>query len=144
MRKEFICTIALIFTYFTACESIRTISTDTSGNVFSLNGSWQLGSSTENNAMVGTTIMVIPVAGNASIKTIANNVYCARQNDVFWRDIKSSTTGGFNLSTLVSMCNGSTVFNNGVIHVINLNQVTVTTRTAGGAELIQSWTRIKN
>jgi hypothetical protein len=145
MRKVFLMAIGLLVISATlvSCDVLNSIPTNTTGGVFSLNGNWKLNSSTDNNAMVGSIVNVLPVTGNASIKTITNNTYCATENDSYWRSIKGNGSGGFSLSTLVSACNGSTVFNAGTINVINTDQITLTTRTAGGAELIQDWRRVK-
>jgi hypothetical protein len=44
---------------------------------------------------------------------------------------------------LVTACNGQTVYRDATINVINTDQVTLTSRTAGGSELIQDWRRVK-
>ncbi len=62
---------------------------------------------------------------------------------MLWSSIKKNNAGGFTASTLISACNATTIFKDGVINVINNDQVTVTSRTVAGTELIQSWTRIK-
>lgn len=134
---------AIISTSIVSCDVINSIPTNTTGGVFSLNGNWKLNSSTDNNAMVGSLVNVLPVTGSGTIKTIENNTYCVRENDAVWRTIKGNGAGGFTLSALVNACNGSTLYNNATINVINTDQITLTTRTAGGTELIQDWRRIK-
>jgi hypothetical protein len=126
----------------TSCETLQNLPTNTTGGVFSLNGNWQLTSTNDNNAMVGSTITVYPVVGNGTIKTISNNTYCIREQDELWRSVKSNGAGAFTVNTLVNACNGSTVYKDGIINVVNNNEVTVSTRTAGNTELIQRWTRI--
>jgi hypothetical protein len=93
--------------------------------------------------MVGTTITVVPVVGSAAVKTVDNNNYCVRENDQFWKSLKSNSAGGFTLSALVSACKGSTVYNDGMISVVNNEKITVTTRTATNTELVQAWDRVK-
>jgi hypothetical protein len=146
MRKLFSAFLGILFltTLITSCETLQNLPTNTTGGAFSLNGTWRLNSSTQSNAMVGSTIQVVPIAANASLKSIQNNTYCARENDVLWRGVKSNGAGGFTLSTLVNACNGSTVYNDATVTVINADQITVTSRTATNSELIQDWRRVVN
>ncbi len=143
MNRIFLCLGLIVATVFTSCDVINSIPTNTTGGVFSLNGNWRLNSSTDDNAMVGSMVNVLPVTGNGTIKTIENNKYCAKENDAFWRSIKGNGSGGFTISNLVTACNGSTVYNDATVAVINTDQITITTRTATGTEMIQDWRRIK-
>jgi uncharacterized protein with beta-barrel porin domain len=86
---------------------------------------------------------VYPEVGNATVKTIGNNIYCVRDGDQLWKSVKSNGSGGFTISNLVTACNGTTTFKEGTISVVNNDQVTVTTRTATNSELIQAWERVK-
>lgn len=140
-RKAFF--ITMIAIAGSSCNAIKSIPTNTTGGLFSLNGSWQLSSTTDGTALTGTTISVLPVVGNAGIKTIANNTYCLRVNDQIWKSIKANNAGGFTISTLVSACNGNAVYKEGTIAVVNDNKITVTSRTATNSELIQAWERVK-
>jgi len=138
---------ALLLVSFTvvgmmSCDTLSTLPTNTTG-VFSLNGTWKMTSTTDNNAMVGTTIQVYPVVGNATIKTLSNNTYCLRDGDPFWQKVKSNGTG-FTISALVGACNGTTTYMDGTISVVNNDQIIVTTRTAGNSELVQKWERLKS
>ena len=133
----------LLVGIFSSCETLKSIPTNTTGGLFSLNGTWKLTSTTDANAMVGTTISVLPVVANASVKTLANNTYCVRQNDDFWKGVKSNGAGGFTISNLVSACNGSTVYKEGTISVITTDRITVASTTANNKELVQSWERVK-
>jgi len=133
----------VLISILSSCEAIQNLPTNTTGGAFSLNGTWLLSGTTQSSAMVGSTIQVLPIAGNASLKTIQNNTYCARENDLLWKSIKSNGSAGFTLSALVNSCNGSTVFNDATISVNNADQVTVTTRTGTNTELIQDWRRVK-
>ncbi len=134
----------ILVTLMTAsCETLQNLPTNTTGNVFSLNGQWQMTSTTDNNAMVGTVIQVYPVVGNATVKTGANNTYCVRSNDELWRTVKSNGAGGFTISSLSSACNGSVTYNNGTISVVNNDEIVATSRTAGNSELVQRWVRVK-
>lgn len=127
----------------TSCETLQNLPTNTTGNVFSLNGQWRLNSTTDGTAMVGTIIQVYPIVGNATVKTISNNTYCVRNNDEMWRTVKSNGAGGFTISSLSSACNGSVVYNDGTVSVVNTDEIVVNTRTAGNSELVQSWVRVK-
>jgi hypothetical protein len=143
MKKvQSILIVLLVVIGMASCDTLSSLPTNTTG-VFSLNGTWKMTSTTDNNAMVGTTIQVYPVVGNASIKTLANNTYCLRDSDQFWQKVKSNGTG-FTISALVGACNGTTTYNDGTISVVNNDQIVVTTRTAGNSELIQKWERVKS
>jgi hypothetical protein len=128
---------------FTSCDTLKSLPTNTTGGLFSLNGTWRLSSTTDGSAMVGTTISVLPVVGNASVKSLSNNTYCVRDNDELWKSVKGNGAGGFTVSALVSACNGSTVYNDGTIAVVNNEKITVTSRTATNTELVQAWDRVK-
>ena len=126
----------------TGCDTIKNFPTNTTGGVFSLNGTWRLAATTEDKALEGTTINVFPVVGNGTIKSVMNNTYCVKEGDQLWRSIKSNTNGGFSLAALVSACNGTTVTRDAVVNVMNNNEITLTTRTSGGSEMIQQWKRV--
>jgi hypothetical protein len=119
------------------------IPTNTTGGIFSLNGTWKLKSTTDGSALVGTTIVVYPVLGNATIKTVENNTYCVKEKDDLWKSIKTTTTGGFTISELVSACNGTIIYRDGIISVVNNDEITVSSRTADNKELVQLWDRVK-
>ena len=143
-RKRLLSLLSLVTLFIlSSCDAIKNLPTNTTGGVFSLNEAWRLTSPTDNNAMSGTTITVYPVVGNATVKTIGNNIYCVRDGDQLWKSVKSNGSGGFTISNLVTACNGTTTFKEGTIAVVNNDQVTVTTRTATNSELIQAWERVK-
>jgi len=127
---------------FTACDTIKNLPTNTTGGLFSLNGTWRLESTTDNKALQGTTISVYPVIGNGTVKTIENNTYCIKEGTDLWRSVKGNGKGGFTMNTLVSACNGTTITKDADITVISTDEVTVNTRTATGTELIQQWKRV--
>ena len=135
---------SMLLLALSSCDTLKSIPTNTTGGLFSLNGTWKLSSSTDNNAMAGTTITIYPVVGNASIKALANNTYCVREGDPYWKSIKANGNGGFTISNLVNACNGTTVYHDGIIAVASNDKITVTTRTASNSELIQAWDRVKN
>lgn len=145
MRKFLIISfiIALSSCVIFSCETIKNLPTNTTGGLFSLNGSWRLTSTTDNNALVGTIITVYPLGGNAMVKAVNYNTYCFRENDEIWKKVKANSAGGFTISTLVNGCNGTSVYRDGTISVVNNDKVTVTSRTAGNSELIQAWERVK-
>jgi hypothetical protein len=126
-----------------SCETLQNLPTNTTGNVFSLNGQWRLTSTTDNNAMVGTVIQVYPLVGNATVKSTANNTYCLRDNDEMWRSIKRSESGGFTISALAGACTGSTSYIDGTVSVVNNDEIVLSTRTGTNSELVQRWTRVK-
>jgi hypothetical protein len=143
MRKLSSFAFMLSVLFITSCETLKSLPTNTTGGLFSLNGNWQLTSTTDGKAMVGTIVSVVPVVGTATVKTLANNTYCVRQNDDMWKGVKSNGAGGFTVSTLVSACNGSTTYKEGTVTVISNDRVTVSSTTAGNSELVQSWSRVK-
>ncbi len=143
---KFIYFIAAIFTILIvgmACDTLQNLPTNTTGNLFSLNGSWKLSSTNDGNALVGSTITVYPLAGNAVVKSIANNTYCIRKNDEMWKTVKSNGGGGFTISSLVSACNDATVYKDGAITVVANDKITVNSLTINNKPLIQTWLRSK-
>src|SRR5438128_7294569 len=48
--------ILLVTFMICSCDTIKNLPTNTTGGLFSLNGNWRLASTTDNNALVGTTI----------------------------------------------------------------------------------------
>lgn len=130
-----------ILLFFTQCETLNKLPTNTSGS-FSLNGSWQLSSSTDNRAMEGTVVAVTPGFSTATARTIQNNNYCFRDRDVVWKEISSLDSGSFSVQNLVRACEGTLVYQPGSIRMITTDEVRLTSRTAAGAELIQTWRRV--
>jgi hypothetical protein len=144
MRKIYFLLVVVFATLMvTSCETLKSLPTNTTGGLFSLNGNWRLTSTTDGKAMVGTTISVLPVVGSATIKTLANNTYCIREKDELWTSVKGNGAGGFTINNLVNACNGTTVYKEGTIAVATNDKITVTTRTATNSELIQAWERVK-
>jgi hypothetical protein len=129
--------------FITSCETLKNLPTNTTGGVFSLNGNWRLTSTSDGKAMVGTTITVYPVIGNATIKSVSNNTYCVREKDELWTNVKGNGAGGFTMNVVVNACNGTTTFKEGSVAVVTADRISVTTRTATNSELIQAWERIK-
>ena len=145
MRRVFLIgfIVVLATTVMSSCEAIKNLPTNTTGGLFSLNGTWRLTSTSDNNALVGTTISVYPVVGNAVVKTISNNTYCVRENDPIWKSVKGNGAGGFTISALVNGCNGTVLYKDGTISIVTADKVTLTSRTAGNTELVQAWDRVK-
>jgi len=133
-----------IVTIFTQCDSLKNLPTNTSGGLFSLNGSWQLASSNDNRAMEGTVISVVPGIADATVRTLANNTYCVRDRDVLWRNIKNIEGGSFSLDNLVSACTGNPVYQQATLTVLTNEEIRITSRTNTGTELIQTWRREPN
>ena len=143
MKKIYISFAATCFTLFilTGCDVLKGLPTNTTGGVFSLNGNWQMQSSSDNNALVGTTITVYPIAGDGTITTLQNNTYCVRANDVLWKSITASN-GSFTISNLVNSCNSSIVYKAATLTVITNNEVRLSGATAAGTQLLQTWQRV--
>lgn len=142
MKKITFLMLAAIISIFSACETIKNLPTNTSGGLFSLNGSWKLSSTTDNNAQVGTVITVTPAIASAFVKTFENNSYCYRTSDEAWRSLSSRPNGGFTIQTLASACNGTAVYKAGEITILTNDQVRVSTKTSTDAVLVQEWSRV--
>lgn len=142
MKKITFLMLAGIVTIFSACETIKNLPTNTSGGLFSLNGSWKLSSTTDNNAQVGTVITVTPAISSAFVKTFENNSYCYRTSDEAWRSLSSRPNGGFTIQTLASACNGTAVYKAGEITILTNDKVRVNTKTSTDAVLVQEWSRV--
>jgi len=133
--------IAFMLLLLAGCDVIKGLPTNTTGGLFSLNGSWKMESSSENNALAGTTISVYPVSGEGMITTIQNNTYCVRANDIMWKSI-TSNSGSFTISNLVNSCNSSINYKPATLTVITNEEVRLSGTTANGATLIQTWKRV--
>ncbi len=131
-----------IIILFTACSTLSGLPTNTTGGVFSLNGSWKMTSTTEGNAMNGTVINVLPVISDGNVTSLQNNTYCVRVGDAMWKNIKSASTGGFNLNNLVGACDGSPEYTSATLTVINNNEVKLNGQTRKKETLTQTWKRI--
>ena len=124
------------------CDVIKKLPTNTTGGVFSLNGNWRMESSTDNNALTGTTVGVYPISGEGIITVIQNNTYCIRTNDVMWKSIVSANNGGFTVSNLSNSCTGSLVYKPATLSVINNEEVRLNGTTTSGNTLVQTWRRV--
>ena len=144
-RTSLIAAFALTaYQLITGCGSLNQLPTNTSGGLFSLNGKWSLTTTTDNNAEMGTVIVVLPIIGDGSAKTLANNTYCYREGDVVWKSIKSLTAGGFSLSQLAGACNGTTTYKDATLVIENNNLVKINSQTLAGTALVQEWKRVIN
>jgi hypothetical protein len=123
-----------------SCSTLKKIPTNTTGGIFSLNAYWILSSTTDNNAEIGTIVSVLPGLNSATVTSAANNTYCVRANDTFWKSIKSNN-GGFLISALVNACNGTMVYTDAQITVLTNDQIRISGKTSTGAELTQTWNR---
>ncbi len=133
-----------IVTIFTQCDTLKNLPTNTSGGVFSLNGSWQLATSNDNRAMEGTIVSVVPGVADATVRTLANNTYCVRERDVLWRTLKNLQGGSFSLDNLVSACTGNPIYEQATLTVLTNDEIKITSRTNTGIELVQTWRRVPN
>ena len=136
--------LAAIVTLFTQCDTLKSIPTNTSGGIFSLNGSWQLVTNTDNNTMAGTVVQVFPAITDATIKTLANNNYCLRERDVAWRNLKSLPGGTFSLETVVNACSGSAVYKPATLTAVNNDEIRIISQTLNNVEMVQTWQRARN
>ncbi len=134
--------LAAIVTLFSACDTIKNLPTNTSGGLFSLNGSWKLSSTTDNNAQVGTVVSIAPAIASAFVKSFENNSYCYRSGDEAWKSVSSRPSGGFTIQSLSSACNGTATYKTGEITVLTNDKIRITTKTIADANLVQEWNRV--
>lgn len=142
MKKISLLMLTGIIILFSACETIKNLPTNTSGGIFSLNGSWKLTSTTDNNAQVGTVVTVTPAIASAFVKSFQNNSYCYRTSDEAWKSLSSRSGGGFTIQSLATACNGTSVYKAGEITVLTNDQIRITTKTANDIALVQEWARV--
>ncbi len=141
MKKYFFVLLAAIF-FLAGCETLNKIPTNTSGGIFSLNGTWRLDVTNDNNALVGTTVSVFPGIVDGTITTLSNNTYCLRERDVLWRSLKALSAGGFTFENLVNSCNNATVYRAAMITNIKNDEIRINGQKDVGGELIQTWKRV--
>jgi hypothetical protein len=134
---------ALILTAisFSSCEAIQK-ATNSTGSAFTLTGQWQLTSNSPENVLVGSKVTVAPFVSEARITTLASTGNCLRENDVTWKSITADKAGGFNLSNLVSGCNGLN-YQPANIYVINNDEIRLTGKNVNGQDATQLWKRVK-
>ena len=149
VRKVFYKTIPFalsvaIVTLFAQCDTIQNLPTNTSGGLFSLNGNWQLASSSDNKALEGTVVSVVPGFSNGTARALANNTYCLREGDMVWKGLKSQQGGTFTLQSIINSSNGSLAYADGTITVLTNDEIRLTTRSATSTEVIQTWRRVAN
>jgi hypothetical protein len=144
MKRHLFALSAAIVTLFTQCETIQNLPTNTSGGLFSLNGNWQLASSSDNKALEGTVVAVVPGYSSGTARTLANNTYCLREGDVIWKGLKSQQGGTFSMQSVVNSCNGSLAYADGIITVLTNDEIRITARSAASTEVIQTWRRAAN
>ena len=142
MKKISLLMLTGIIILFSACETIKNLPTNTSGGIFSSNGSWKLTSTTDNNAQVGTVVTVTPAIASAFVKSFQNNSYCYRTSDEAWKSLSSRSGGGFTIQSLATACNGTSVYKAGEITVLTNDQIRITTKTANDIALVQEWARV--
>ena len=142
MKQTLLLLSAAIVTIFTQCDTLKNLPTNTSGGLFSLNGNWQLASTTDGNALQGTVVQIVPGFSEATARTLNNNTYCLRDKDVVWRSLKSSGSGVFTIDNLVSACNGTVLYKPATITVLTNDEITIKGSTATSAELVQTWRRV--
>jgi hypothetical protein len=143
MKRSLFVLSAAIVLLFTQCDTVRNLPTNTSGGVFSLNGQWQLTSSSDNKNMEGTVVSVVPGFSEATVRTLpTSNVYCVRERDAMWRSVKSDQAGGFLTEVLVNACTGSPSYKAATITVLSNNEIRVRTMSTANTEILQTWTRV--
>jgi hypothetical protein len=128
---------------FSSCDTLKKTS-NTASTIFSLNGQWELSSNTPENTLVGSRVTVTPFIGEARFVSIANNSQCFRENDVKWKNIVSTSNGGFTLNNLLSSCNtGSLNYQPAVINVVSNDEIRVVGKNLSGQDNMQTWRRIQ-
>ena len=110
-------------------------------STFSLNGGWEMVSTTDNNALLGSLIKVSPETGDAVLTNVKNNTYCVRPTDIIWRDIVS-VSSGFTVNNLCNSCVSSLEYRPAVIGILTKDSISVAGVTRSGAALVQTWKRV--
>lgn len=141
MKKSLWVVAAAIVTIFTQCDTVRNLPTNTSGGVFSLNGAWQLTTTSDNKALEGSIVQVIPGIADGTARTLNNNTYCARERDALWRGLKNTGSGTFSLQVLVNACEGTVLYKPATLTVLTSDEIRITGSTALSGELVQTWRR---
>jgi hypothetical protein len=144
MKRTLFLLSAAIVTIFTQCDTLKNLPTNTSGGLFSLNGSWQLTTTTDGNAMQGTVVQVIPGFSDAASKTLNNNTYCLREGDVMWRSVKNTGSGVFTLENLVNACDGNVLYKAATLTVLSNDEITIKGASKTSTEMVQTWKRVTN
>lgn len=125
-----------------SCETLKNASNST-GNVFSLNGQWELESSTPENTLIGSRVTVTPFISEGKITLLKNNTQCYRENDLKWKNISSDKNGGFTINNLLSNCAGGNLnYQPAAMFVMNSNQIRVTGRNLNNQDNVQVWKRV--
>ena len=141
MKKTIFLLLVPFVWLLSGCDALKGLPTNTTGGLFSLNGSWQLAASSDNRVLEGSVVRVFPGVADATLHTMVSNSFCMRQGDVFWRGLKTNADGSFAMEQLIQACNTAT-FQPATITVLNNNEIRVATRTASGAEWLQTWRRV--
>lgn len=129
---------------FTSCDAVRQATNTTGGAVFSLNGQWQLNSSTPENTLLNSIVTVSPFVSEGRLTYVANNSQCYREKDIKWKNIRSDNAGGYTFDNLLSNCtSGSLNYQPANIFVVSNSEIRITGRNTAGQENTQSWTRVK-
>lgn len=144
MKTKVLLLTLTILTLFTQCDTLKNIPTNTSGGLFSLNGNWQLVSTTDNKAMEGTVVQVVPGVADGTARTLNNNTYCLRERDQAWRNIKAGDAGVFSIDMLVNACSGTTLYKPATITVLTNDEIRIKGSTTVSVELVQTWRRVAN
>ncbi len=142
MKKIILPTLAGLLFLFTACDTVKKFPTNTSGGLFSLNGSWKLTTTTDNNAQVGTVVSVAPAIASGFVTNLENNSYCYRSGDEAWKILSVKINGGFVIKLLTSACNASTVYKDGEITVLTNDMIRINSKNNLEQTLVQEWTRV--
>ena len=142
--KRIIFTLISAALFFVGCDELKKLPTNTSGGIFSLNGSWQLASTNDNNSLSGSVVTVFPGIADGSVKSLSNNNLCLRQNDILWKGVKSTGSGAFSLNNLVDACNNQTLYKTATITVLTNEEIRIAGQNSQGKELIQTWKRISS
>ena len=128
---------------FTSCDAIKQV-TNSTGTGFSLNGKWQLKSSTPENTLVGSIVSVTSFVSEGKLTSLSNNSQCFRENDIKWKDIKAQTNGGFTINNLLSNCNsGDLNYKPAVIDVVSVDEIKISGKNVTGVDNVQTWVRTK-
>ncbi|HEX2535338.1 MAG TPA: hypothetical protein VHK69_16450 [Chitinophagaceae bacterium] len=109
---------------------------------YSLNGNWRLQTSTDNKALEGTVVTVMPGESEALVRAVGNNSYCIREKEPLWRNLKNGPGGTFTLESLVNGCTDSRIYSPATLRFSGSEELYITARSSAGPEFVQTWKRV--
>lgn len=144
LRTDILAFLTLTALIMAACKSSRNSSEKLPVGIDLLGGKWKLVSSSDGNALAGSTITVFPSSTEGIIDTLRNNEYCVRPTDVIWKDITTTTSrNAFSIGSLSNSCVSSMVYKPAMIVLTTDDEIKLTGTNPAGTGMVQTWSRLK-